>query len=541
MSNSAVISTLDRERTLQALESERFDLVVIGGGITGAGLARRATLSGLTVALLEGEDFASGTSSRSSKLIHGGLRYLAMGDVGLVRETALERKVIFRLAPHLAERRWMVLPVRSRAALLKFRAAVTLYERLGSVDRGDLHHNWSRRDLEREEPLLDRSRFPYACAFREYLTDDARLVLANLRAAAASGARLLNYAPASGIPLENGRAAGVEATCGLTGRPFRVRGSCVVNAAGPWIDAVRRMEEPDAPAQLHLSKGVHVVLPASRLPLRNILVMSTGDGRSIFAIRQRDVVFIGTTDTTYEHGPQVWPDISIDDVEYLLEPLPRYLSVEPLTRSDVIAAWSGLRPLVAQPGKKPADISRSDEVLLSRAGVVTVAGGKLTGYRPTVERVLESVARVLGRELPGAEEGPLPGGDFDGDLERLARSLVEEFGISEPVGARLARLYGCEAAEVARLGATPAAENAPLLNGEIDWSVMKEGAARLEDVVYRRTRVALYDSEAGPRIVEPVARRMADLLGWNPQRISDEVERTRGRMAADLSFGGPGT
>jgi len=540
MSNDAAISTLDRERTLQALESERFDLVVIGGGITGAGLARRATLSGLSVALLEGEDFASGTSSRSSKLIHGGLRYLAMGDVGLVRETALERKAIFRLAPHLAERRWMVLPVQSRAALLKFRAAVTLYEKLGSVEREDLHHNWSSRDLEREEPLLDRSRFPYACAFREYLTDDARLVLANLRAAAASGARLINYAPVRGIPVEKGHAVGVEATCGLTGRSFRVRASCVVNAAGPWVDAVRRMEEPDAPAQLHLSKGVHVVLPASRLPLRNILVMNARDGRSLFAIRQRDVVFIGTTDTTYEHGPQVWPEISIDDVEYLLEPLTRYLSVEPLTRSDVTAAWSGLRPLVAQPGKKPADISRGDEVLLSRAGVVTVAGGKLTGYRPTVERVLESVARVLGRELAAADEGPLPGGDFDGDLGRLARSFVEEFGISEPVGARLARLYGCEAPEVARLGATPVAGSAPLLTGEIDWSVTKEGAARLEDVVYRRTRVALYDSEAGPHIVEPVARRMADLLGWDPRRISNEVERTRGRMAADLSFGGTG-
>jgi glycerol-3-phosphate dehydrogenase len=541
MSNAATISTFDRERTLQALESERFDLVVIGGGITGAGLARRATLNGLSVALLEGEDFASGTSSRSSKLIHGGLRYLAMGDVRLVRETALERKAIFRLAPHLAERRWMVLPLHSRAALLKYRAAVALYEKLGSVEREDLHHNWSSRDLEREEPLLDRSRFPYACAFREYLTDDARLVLANLRAAAASGARLLNYAPVGGIAVENRRAVGVEATCGLTGRSFRVRAGCVVNAAGPWVDAVRHMEEPDAPAQLHLSKGVHVVLPASRLPLRNILVMGTGDGRSIFAIRQRDVVFIGTTDTTYEHGPRVWPEISIADVEYLLEPLPRYLSVEPMTSRDVTAAWSGLRPLVAQPGKKAADISRGDEVLLSRAGVVTVAGGKLTGYRPTVERVLECVARVRGRELPDAEEGPLPGGDFDGDLDRLSRSLVKEFGISEPVGARLARLYGCEAPAVARLGVTPVAEQAPVLQGEIDWSVMKEGAARLEDVVYRRTRVALYDPEAGPRIVEPAARRMADLLGWNPQRISDEVERTRGRMAADLSFRGART
>ncbi len=541
MSDNAAISTLDRERTLKALESEHFDLVIIGGGITGAGLARKATLNGLSVALLESEDFASGTSSRSSKLIHGGLRYLAMGEVGLVRETALERKVIHRLAPHLAERRWMVLPLRSRGALLKYRAAVTLYEKLGAVDREDLHHNWSRPDLEREEPLLDRSRYPYACAFREYLTDDARLVLANLRAAAASGARLLNYAPASGIPVENGRAAGVDATCALTGRTFRVRASCVVNAAGPWVDAVRRMEEPDAPSQLHLSKGVHVVLPAARLPLRNILVMTTTDGRSIFAIPQRDVVFIGTTDTTYEHGPQIWPDISAGDVDYLLEPLPRYLSMDALTGNDVTSAWSGLRPLVAQPGKKPADISRSDEVLLTRAGVVTVAGGKLTGYRPTVERILESVAKVLGRELPDAEEPALPGGDFDGDLERLARSLVEEFGVSKPASARLARLYGCEAPAVARLGAAPLAAAAPLISGEIDWSVMHEGAARLEDVVYRRTRAALYDPAAGPLIVEPVARRMADLLGWNPQRTSEEVERTRGRLAADLSFGEAGT
>jgi glycerol-3-phosphate dehydrogenase len=434
MSNSPVISTLDRERTLQALESERFDLVVIGGGITGAGLARAATLRGLSVALLEGEDFASGTSSRSSKLIHGGFRYLAMGDVRLVRETARERKEVYRLAPHLAERRWMVLPFRSRVGLLKFRAAVTTYEKLGAVEREDVHRNWSSKDLEREEPLIDRSRYPYASVYREYVTDDARLVLANLRAAAASGARLLNHAPVDGIPIENGRAAGVEATCRLTGHSFRVRGSCVVNAAGPWVEAVRRMAEPEAPALLHLSKGVHVVLPASRLPLRNVLLFGVGDGRTIFAIRQRDAVIVGTTDTTYEHGPRLWPDISLDDVEYLIEPLSRYLSIEPLTPSDVTAAWSGLRPLVAQPGKEPTEISREDEVLLSPAGVVTVAGGKLTGYRPTAQRVLRSVAEVLSRKLPDFEEDALPGGDFDGDLDRLARSLVEELGVSEAAG-----------------------------------------------------------------------------------------------------------
>ncbi|HET6616132.1 MAG TPA: FAD-dependent oxidoreductase, partial [Dehalococcoidia bacterium] len=277
------------------MESQRFDVAIIGGGITGAGLARKAALSGLSVALVEAEDFASGTSSRSSKLIHGGLRYLAMGEVNLVRETALERKVIFRMAPHLAERRWMVLPVRSRASQLKFRAGITFYEKLGAVEQEDLHHSWSKRDLEQHEPALDRSEYPYACAYREYVTDDARLVIANLRAAAAHGAQLLNHAPATDIIVEGGRAVGVEATCGPGGRLFRIRAGCVVNAAGPWVDAVRRMDDAAAPTQLHLSKGVHVVLPASRVPLRNIVVMNARDRRSIFAIPQREVVYIGTT------------------------------------------------------------------------------------------------------------------------------------------------------------------------------------------------------------------------------------------------------
>jgi glycerol-3-phosphate dehydrogenase len=253
------------------------------------------------------------------------------------------------------------------------------------------------------------------------------------------------------------------------------------------------------------------------------------------------VVVVGTTDTTYEHGPRVWPEISLEDVQYLLEPISRDLSIEPLNASDVTAAWSGLRPLVAQPGKKPTDISREDEVLLSPAGVVTIAGGKLTGYRPTVQRVIGTVAEVLGRKLPDVEEDPLPGGDFDGDLDRLARSLVDEFGVSETAGARLARLYGCEAAEVASLGATPAAENTPVLNGEIDWGVLKEGAARVEDVIYRRTRAALYEPEAAQCIVDPVAERMGELLGWNKEHVAEETKQTRKRLATDLSFGGQDT
>ncbi len=180
---AGAISAAARSETIDRLERERFDCVIIGGGIAGAGVAREASLRGLSVAVVEAEDFASGTSSRSSKLIHGGLRYLAMGDIGLVRTTALERKQIFRLAPHLATPRWMVVPARSYAGLMTVRAGVTTYEKLGAVEREDLHRNWDEEDLEREEPLLDRSVYTRACAYREYLTDDAHLVLANLRSA----------------------------------------------------------------------------------------------------------------------------------------------------------------------------------------------------------------------------------------------------------------------------------------------------------------------------------------------------------------------
>ena len=531
------ISALDRDRSIAELERCEFDLVVIGGGITGAGIAREAVLYGLSVALLEARDYAAGTSSRSSKLIHGGLRYLARGEIELVRECALERKKVFALAPHLAERRWMVLPTRSRAGLLKFRAIITAYEKLGAVEKSDLHRNWSASDLEREEPALDRSRYPYACAYREYLTDDARLVLANLRAAAAGGAVVLNHAPVVGIEQRNGRAEGVRATCSLGGESFRVRAGCVVNAAGPWVEALRKLEDPAAASLLHLSKGVHIVLPAALIPVRNLLLANAADGRSIFIIRRGEVVFVGTTDTSHEGAAELWPEVSEADVRYLLEPLSRYLEVRRPEPGDVCAAWSGLRPLIAEPGKKPTELSRRDEMLIGPSGVVSAAGGKLTGYRPMAHRALERVAEVLQLRLGSrADEDPLPGGDFEGDLAQLEKSLAEEFGLSERARARLARLYGTEAARVCELGATPLAVGAPVLQGEVPWSIEVEGAATVEDILYRRTRAALYEPDVKDALVAPIVRQMASVLGWDAPRIEREAAGARARLAADLSF-----
>jgi len=532
------LATRSRASLLGRLERDRFDLIVIGGGISGVGVAREAALRGLSVALFESRDFASGTSSRSTKLIHGGLRYLAMGDVALVRSTSRERKVIYRLAPHLCERRWMVVPARSWLELAKVRVGVTLYEKLGLVEREDRHRNWTREEISRQEPLLDTQRYARACVYREYLTDDAHLVLANARDAARNGAALLNHARVEALFCEDGLAAGVEVECQLTGRKLRVRGRAVVNAAGPWVEAVRRLEDASAAPFLHLAKGVHVVVPAARLPIRNLVLMTAADGRPVFAIRHGDCSYLGTTDTSHPSGADLWPKIERADVDYLLDTAAHCFTGGRLRPDDVVAAWAGLRPLIAEPGVATRNLSRRDEVLIGRARMLTLAGGKLTGYRPMARECVETAARVCGLRLAPAprEEAPLPGGDFDGDLARLAASLASETGLPGATCARLVRLYGSEAAAVVARGAQPLVPDAPALCGEIDWAVDVLGAASVEDVLYRRVRSALYLPGARDASARAIAARLRALLGWDAARERSELQAARQRLASDLAF-----
>ncbi|MCA9681731.1 MAG: glycerol-3-phosphate dehydrogenase/oxidase [Myxococcales bacterium] len=534
---SSGISTRERSATLEVLGREQYDLIVIGGGITGAGIAHNASERGLKVALIEAADFASGTSSRSSKLIHGGLRYLERGEINLVRKTALERKEIYKLAPHLCEPRWMVMPMSGRTMLYSLRLGVTTYERLGAVEAKDGHRAWSGSTLAEEEPALDRKRFPHALAYREYLTDDARLVLANLRAAVACGARVINHAPVIGLLRSGDRATGVELRCEYSGATVAVQGKVIVNAAGPWVEALQRLENPNAQPLLHLSKGIHVSLPASKLPVRNLLVLGTLDKRRLFAIRRGEMVYVGTTDTTHDGGAQVWPEITREDVEYVLEPIARHFTTGPMKPSDVVGAWAGLRPLIADPTKKnPSELSRRDELLLGPLGVLSVAGGKLTGYRGMARRVMELVTERLGRDLPPAPEddGPLPGGDFDGDLQALA-GRIQSSGLDEPTAARLARLFGSEVDQVLALGDRPIYPGATCVDGEVRWAVEHEGAACLEDMLYRRSRLPLYGLEP-ERAIEPLAKLMAEALAWDSDRLQRELDQVRRRLDEDLGF-----
>jgi glycerol-3-phosphate dehydrogenase len=315
------------DRPLADVAGERFDLVVVGGGITGAGVARHAAQAGLRTLLLEADDFAAGTSSRSTKLIHGGLRYLAMGDIALVREGALERRCLLAMAPHLVEPRWMLVPARAgwvtqaahrhRSLRVARRGAAE-----GAAPQLAAPADRAGRAAARQHAAAR------ACLYREYLTDDARLVLATLRAAAAYGAATCNYAGVEHIEL-GGDGCRVRVRDVATGTLHQIDGRVVVNAAGPWVETLLPDRHPEHGPRLHLSKGVHVVLSRSRLDVRHMVMMTAADGRPVFAIRRGDVTYVGTTDTSHPGGAEHWPAVDAGDVGYLLDTVNAHFRGEP--------------------------------------------------------------------------------------------------------------------------------------------------------------------------------------------------------------------
>lgn len=534
---STSLTPNSRPGLLAELESERFDLVIIGGGITGAGVARDAARRGLRVALVEKNDFAAGTSSRSSKLIHGGLRYLAMGEIGLVRETARERQAVHQMAPHLAEPCWMVVPAHNRASLMKFRAGISTYEKLGAVDDADRNLSWDRNSLAEQEPCLRRDEYPWACAYREYMTDDARLVLAVLRDAVGSGAQVTSRLPVVDLIWKGEQVDGVVAKCEMSGDRVEIRADAVVNATGPWVERLARFEEENAADRLHPSKGIHIVVDAARLPVRNMVIMATPDKRSVFVLPRDDAVAIGTTDTSYQGKQLLWPEIERSDVEYLLHPLKGYFDVDPLGFDDVVAAWSGVRPLVAQEGKDATEISRKEEVWVGTGGMITIAGGKLTGFRTMAMTVLDFVAERLGRSLgPSPGPDPIPGGNLPSNLDAHAASVAAAAGLERSQADRLVRLYGDEANQVLALGHQPIVPGGRVVAGEVEWAVQVDGALTLEDLIYRRTRAAWYTPAEREDLVTPAASLMGDLLGWDKARTAAETDAVRTRYASELEF-----
>ena len=490
------------------LAGHNFDLVVIGGGITGAGVAWRAAQRNRSVLLLEAEDFAAGTSSRSSKLIHGGLRYLAQAEFNLVRDGVRERHQIHRIAPHLAVPHWMVIPASGWLEYLKYRIGVTAYERLGNVPADERHQNLSGAGLHGFEPALRVDAAPYGCAYREYATDDARLVMAVLRGAAAFGATVVSHTPVRRVERQG---PSLSVFFDVDGDTARVGAVEVINATGPWVEDLSGM----GGGRLALSKGVHIGVPAGSLPVRHMLMLTAHDNRPVFVIRRGSVSYIGTTDAMTGKGAELWPEVRRDEVEYLLECVNTHCTVD-LGVDDVVTSWAGLRPLVYQPGRSTRDISRRDEIFVDKRGVVTIAGGKLTGFRAMADRALRSVRIRPSRDVP-----VLPGGQPTA---------------ADPVNARLQTRYGSEVPDVLRLGASRIAEGADVFEGEVDWGVEVEGAATLEDLVYRRLRLPLYEPLSLPLVLPWITARMQALKGWSDEEAERQRSDLQQLIDRDLDF-----
>lgn len=515
----------DRDVLFDELGARVFDLAIIGGGITGAGIARDAALRGLSVALVEGRDFASGTSSRSSKMIHGGLRYLAQGDLGLVREAASEREVVQSIAPHLAIETPFVIPARNTAAIARLRAGLWAFEKLGGVPRSRAHEVWSAAELGEREPAMDVAGLAGAVVYPEYLTNDARLTLANVRSAVAAGALAVNYACVDGLCTEDERTVAVEVadrSQAASTRRAHLAARVIVNAAGPWVDAVRAMESPDAAPRLALSRGVHLVIPRVRAAVNRTLIVPAGGKRSIFIVPRGPATYIGTTDTFYSSA-DAWPPLTLDDATYLLTAANARLAGSPLLPSDISAAWSGVRPLVHEEGKGASETSRRDELWVGPGGVLSIAGGKLTAYRCMAQRVVDKVEAELGRRPSPCltAHQPLVGGE---QAPTAVRAELAKLGTIGDAAERLIGLYGAEATG---LVAGPAAEAA--------HAVVSEGALTLEDYWVRRSARAWFDPDGGLAILDTAAQAMAPLLGWSAERVTREIAGCRARREADFA------
>ena len=541
MTRPVEFSFRTRARNVRALSEGRYDLIVIGGGITGAGVARDAALRGLSVALVERRDFASGTSSRSSKLVHGGLRYLQQGDVGLVREAATERYAVRRLAPHLARPVQMLFPIYSRASYAKMSAGLWTYDRLASISDAERHRMLGRDEALALEPRLRAEKLYAAGLYYEYLTDDARLVIEVVKAAATLGAVVANYCAVEDFLFDGERLDGVVARDQLTGDALEVRGRVIVNAAGPWVDAVRLLSEPHDQPRLRLTKGVHLGIRTERIGLSRIVVMNAPDKRGVFAIPRGGVTYLGTTDTFYDN-PQDYPSVTMDDVLYLLESANRTFAVDPLlTPDDVVNGWAGLRPLLHQEGKAPSELSRKDEVMVAGNGLISVAGGKLTTFRRMAERVVDMVAERLqgqGMTAPprrGASDSSLLGSaDTGPDIDAFATRLKERWPrLDAAVIDRLVPLYGSHAERmVDAIAADPLLgerydATLPVTRAELEYAIREEMVLTLTDFLERRSRLLLWDADLGRCLVEPVARAMGEQLGWDAARVRDEAQRYR--------------
>jgi glycerol-3-phosphate dehydrogenase len=544
MSLSSALSPARRAADLASLQEAELDVLVVGGGITGVGTALDAVTRGLSTGLLEQRDFASGTSSRSSKLVHGGLRYLEMLDLGLVREALQERGLLLtRLAPHL------VRPVPFLYPLARWGwerpyvgAGLALYDAMAMVGKYDMgvprHRHLFRRQVRRIAPDFRSDDLAGAIQYYDAQVDDARFVVTAARTAAVHGAMCVNRAKVVGFLREGERVTGVRAIDLESGRELEVRARVVVNAAGVWTDEIQQMVGGRGALHVQASKGIHLVVPRDRIRSESGLIMRTAVS-VLFVIPWGRHWIIGTTDTPWNLD-KAHPAASRRDIDYLLEQVNRILR-EPLTHQDVEGVYAGLRPLLSGESEPTSRISREHTVVTPVPGLVIVAGGKYTTYRVMGRDAVDAAAHSLGGDVPRSitERVPLVGAEGFESRTNQRAELARQSGLHRARIDHLLGRYGGLVDEVLDLVAQTPALGRPLVGAEdylaveVVYAVTHEGARHLDDVLTRRTRTSIETFDRGVQAARPAADLMARALGWDDARRDDEVDHYLRRVEAE--------
>lgn len=533
-------SGLSRMNVLEEMEQKTYDLLVIGGGITGAGIALDAATRGLKVALVEMNDFASGTSSRSTKLVHGGLRYLKQFEIKEVADLGKERAIVYENGPHVTTPEWMLLPFHTGGTFGKFSTSIGLmvYDFLAGVKKSERRKMLSIDETLKKVPFIKKSGLKGSGYYVEYRTDDARLTIEVMKSAVEKGATVVNYAKADKFLYnEEGQVIGIEVQDRFSEKRVTVKASKIVNATGPWVDELRDMDGSKMEKHLRLSKGVHIVFDESIFPLHQAVYFDTPDGRMVFAIPRNGKTYVGTTDTFYEGDPADMYATQ-EDRDYLLKAILYMFPDLKVTNSDIESSWAGVRPLIHEEGKAPSEISRKDEIWESNSGLITIAGGKLTGYRKMAETVVNLVVSKLNesgsKDFAACQTKHLPisGGNMGGSshLETFIQEKskkAESYGLTQEQGRKLAKLYGTNVDAVFEYLPEQKGELPVTMHAQLLYAIHHEMTVQPVDFFIRRTGELLFDVEIVHKWKDAVIKEMASILNWS------EEERDQAEEALD--------
>lgn len=539
-----------RTAITQELQQTEFDLLIIGGGITGAGIALDAASRGMKVALIEKNDFASGTSSKSTKLIHGGLRYLKQFDFWLVKEVGTERAIVHKLAPHLVIPEKMILPLIEGGTYGSWLTSIGLkvYDILASVEGDDKRKMLTKNEALAKEPLLPETILNGAGYYAEYRTDDARLTIEIIKTALDYNATALNYIEAVEFLYEKNRVSGVVAKDVLTEQTFDIKAKYVVNAAGPWVDELRQLNHSKIGKRLHLTKGVHLVVPHEKLPVQQSVYFDIPDGRMMFAIPRGRVTYFGTTDTNYQLDKNN-VTTELVDAAYLISAVNNMFPEIELNLDDIESSWAGLRPLIHEEGKSASELSRKDEIFVSESELISIAGGKLTGYRKMAERIVDLVTKKYKRRFEKefdpiqTEDIILSGGPFQNFKSvKLYTDLIykqlKPYGFQKYDAQYLVHNYGKQTeiilSKLIEFDGDQPHEN--LLKAEIWFTIHHEMTCTPSDFFMRRTGRLFFDKPSVDNYKELVVSEFTHHFNWSEAITTKHLQELDVHIQTAIGF-----